>query len=66
MLLTDPVFIRRLESLYLLARKVLGGTLQADRKSTRKGAGITLPTTVSIPSATTTPSTGGSTRVSIR
>lgn len=41
MLLTDPVFIRRLESLYLLARKVLGGTLQADRKSTRKGAGIT-------------------------
>ena len=41
MLLTDPAFIRRLESLYLLARKVLGGTLQADRKSTRKGAGIT-------------------------
>ncbi len=41
MLLTDPAFIRRLESLYLLARKVLGGTLQADRKSARKGAGIT-------------------------
>ena len=41
MLLTDPAFIRRLESLYLLARKVLGGTLQADRKSTQKGAGIT-------------------------
>jgi uncharacterized protein (DUF58 family) len=41
MLLTDPTFIRRLESLYLLARKVLGGTLQADRKSTRKGAGVT-------------------------
>lgn len=41
MLLTDPAFIRRLETLYLLARKVLGGTLQADRKSTRKGAGIT-------------------------
>jgi len=41
MLLTDPAFIRRLESLYLLARKVLGGTLQADRKSLRKGAGIT-------------------------
>jgi len=40
MLLTDPAFIRRLESLYLLARKVLGGTLRADRKSTRKGAGI--------------------------
>ncbi len=41
MLLTDPAFIRRLESLYLLARKVLGGTLQADRMSMRKGAGIT-------------------------
>ncbi len=41
MLLTDPAFIRRLECLYLLARKVLGGTLQADRKSTKKGAGIT-------------------------
>jgi uncharacterized protein (DUF58 family) len=39
--LTDPAFIRKLESLYLLARKVLGGTLQADRKSTKKGAGIT-------------------------
>ena len=38
---TDPAFIRRLESLYLLARKVLGGSLQADRKTTRKGAGIT-------------------------
>lgn len=41
MLLTDPAFIRRLETLYLLARKVLGGTLQADRKSTKKGVGIT-------------------------
>jgi len=41
MLLTDPAFIKRLESLYLLARKILGGTLQADRKSTRKGSGIT-------------------------
>lgn len=40
-MLTDPSFIRRLESLYLLARKVLGGTLQADRKSTKKGSGIT-------------------------
>ncbi len=38
MLLTDPAFIRKLESLYLLARKVLGGTLQADRRSTKKGA----------------------------
>lgn len=41
MSLTDPDFIKRLDSLYLLARKVLGGTLQADRKSTKKGAGVT-------------------------
>lgn len=40
-MLTDPAFIRRLETLYLLARKVLGGSLQADRRSTKKGAGIT-------------------------
>jgi uncharacterized protein (DUF58 family) len=40
-MLTDPEFIRRLDSLYLLARKVLGGTLQAERKSTKKGTGIT-------------------------
>jgi len=40
-MLTDPAFIRRLDSLYLLARKVLGGSLQADRRSTQKGAGIT-------------------------
>lgn len=40
-MLTDPAFIRRLDSLYLLARKVLGGSLQADRRSTKKGAGIT-------------------------
>jgi uncharacterized protein (DUF58 family) len=39
--LTDKRFIQRLDTLYLLARRVLGGTLQADRKSTRKGAGIT-------------------------
>jgi uncharacterized protein (DUF58 family) len=39
--LTDPSFIRRLESLYLLARKILGGSLQSDRRSTKKGAGIT-------------------------
>ncbi|MEM6277828.1 MAG: DUF58 domain-containing protein [Verrucomicrobiota bacterium] len=38
---TDPAFVGRLESLYLLARKVLGGSLQADRKTTKKGAGIT-------------------------
>jgi uncharacterized protein (DUF58 family) len=41
MTLTDPAFIRRLESLYLLARKILGGSLQSDRRSTKKGSGIT-------------------------
>ena len=41
MSLTEPEFIRRLDSLYLLARRVLGGSLQADRKSNRKGTGIT-------------------------
>ncbi|MEQ8847950.1 DUF58 domain-containing protein [Botrimarina sp.] len=41
MRLTDPEFVRRLDSLHLLARKVLGGTLQADRKSTTKGSGVT-------------------------
>ncbi len=40
MSLTDPDFIKKLETLYLLARKVLGGDLKADRKSQRKGAGI--------------------------
>ncbi len=40
MLLTDPAFIRRLESLYLLARKVLSGSLQADRRTTQKGGGV--------------------------
>ncbi len=40
-MLTDPNFIRRLDSLYLLARKVLSGSLQADRKSMKKGTGIT-------------------------
>lgn len=39
--LTDPDFVRKLESLHLLARKVLGGTLHADRKSTKKGTGVT-------------------------
>ena len=41
MKLTDPEFIQRLDSLYLLARKVLSGSLQADRKSIKKGTGIT-------------------------
>ncbi len=40
-ILTDPLFISRLESLYLLARKVLGGSLQADRRTMKKGSGIT-------------------------
>lgn len=40
-MLTDPAFIRRLDSLYLLARKVLGGSLQAERRSLHKGTGIT-------------------------
>jgi uncharacterized protein (DUF58 family) len=40
-MLTDPAFIRKLDGLYLLARKVLGGSLQSDRRSTKKGAGIT-------------------------
>jgi uncharacterized protein (DUF58 family) len=39
--LTDAAFIRRLESLFLLVRRVLGGSMQADRRSTRKGTGIT-------------------------
>ena len=41
MSLTSPAFIRRLDSLYLLARKILGGSLQSDRRSTKKGSGIT-------------------------
>ncbi len=40
-MLTDSAFIRRLDSLYLLSRKVLGGSLQADRRTTKKGTGIT-------------------------
>jgi uncharacterized protein (DUF58 family) len=39
-MLTDPEFIRRLDSLYLLARKVLTGTLQSNRRTTKKGTGI--------------------------
>ena len=39
-LLTDKEFLQRLEMLNLLARKVLGGNLKADRKSTKKGSGI--------------------------
>lgn len=40
MKLTDPQFISRLDALYLLARRVLGGSMQADRRTTRKGSGI--------------------------
>jgi uncharacterized protein (DUF58 family) len=40
-MLTSPDFIKRLESLYLLARKVLNGSLQANRKTAKKGSGIT-------------------------
>jgi len=39
--LTDPAFIRQLEALNLLARRVLRGSLQADRRTERRGTGIT-------------------------
>lgn len=39
--LTDPQFIKKLEMLSLLTRKTLGGSLKADRKSTKKGSGTT-------------------------
>lgn len=39
--LTDPDFIRQLDALNLLARRVLKGSLQADRRTSRRGAGIT-------------------------
>lgn len=39
-MLTDPEFLRRLETLFLLTRKVLGGSMHADRRSSRKGSGI--------------------------
>jgi len=38
--LTDPQFIQQLDALYLLARRILGGSLQADRRTQRKGSGI--------------------------
>lgn len=40
LLLSHPDFLKRLEMLYLLARKVVGGDLKADRRSNRKGSGI--------------------------
>ena len=41
MMLTDPEFIRKLETLYLLTKKVLGGELKSDRRSAGKGSGLT-------------------------
>ena len=41
MLLTDSKFIKKLEMLSMLARKVLNGELKADRKSQKKGSGTT-------------------------
>ena len=41
MSLTSPSFIKRLETLHLLVRKVLGGSLQANRRSVKKGSGVT-------------------------
>lgn len=38
--LCDPAFLARLDSLALLARKVLGGRLRSDRPSPKRGAGI--------------------------
>lgn len=40
MKLTDPGFIRQLDALNLLARRVLRGSLQADRRTQRRGTGI--------------------------
>lgn len=39
--LTDPAFISQLDALNLLARRVLRGSLQADRRTQRRGTGIT-------------------------
>lgn len=39
-MLTDPEFLRRLETLFLLTRKVLGGSMRADRRSRKKGSGL--------------------------
>ncbi|PCJ56282.1 MAG: hypothetical protein COA79_19125 [Planctomycetota bacterium] len=38
--LTQPEFLAQLDSLSILAKRVLGGTLRADRKSDKKGTGI--------------------------
>lgn len=39
-MLTDPAFISQLEMLSLLTKRVLGGSLKADRASDKKGSGI--------------------------
>ncbi len=39
--LTAPGFIKKLETLALLSKKVLGGDLKADRKTNKKGSGTT-------------------------
>jgi uncharacterized protein (DUF58 family) len=40
-MLTSPEFLQRIEHLHLLAKKVLSGSLQADRRTVAKGSGIT-------------------------
>ncbi len=39
--LTEPAFIKQLDALNLLARRVLRGSLQADRRTQKRGTGIT-------------------------
>lgn len=41
MSLTDPSFISQLEALTLLARRILRGSMQADRRTQKRGTGIT-------------------------
>lgn len=39
--LIEPTFIKKLELLALLSKRMLGGELKADRKSTKRGSGTT-------------------------
>lgn len=41
MKLSDPEFVKRLETLALLARRVLSGSLRSDRKTLKRGSGTT-------------------------
>ncbi len=41
MKLSDPEFVKRLEMLAMLARRVLSGSLKSDRKTLKKGSGTT-------------------------